>query len=111
MSLHRSYRLNLRLSETEWKKVNRLYANSTCRSISEYARKLLTNQPVNVFFRNPAPRDLLFLVQPLMDCIELAAESMTNVDLAQVNDFGNIMEVLEDIRTYLAKLSGLCDPK
>jgi MobC-like protein len=45
-------RLNIRLSEQEWDKVHQLSSNTTCRSISEYARKLLLNKPVKVFYRN-----------------------------------------------------------
>ena len=45
-------RLNIRLSDQEWDKVHQLSSNTTCRSISEYARKLLLNKPVKVFYRN-----------------------------------------------------------
>src|SRR5258708_13928130 len=45
-------RLNIRLSQQEWDKVHRLSSNTTCRSISEYSRKILLNKPVKVFYRN-----------------------------------------------------------
>jgi uncharacterized protein (DUF1778 family) len=45
-------RLNIRLSDQEWDKVHRLSANTTCRNISDYARKVLLNHPVKVFYRN-----------------------------------------------------------
>ena len=111
MFTHRSYRLNVRFSETEWKKANRQFANSTCRTLSEYARKLLTDQPIHQFFRNPPLEDLLFVMLPLVDCMALAADAMAHGDPEHAKDFGNMMEAVEDIRTYLGKLSGLCDPK
>ena len=45
-------RLNIRLSDQEWDKVHQLSSNTTCRSVSEYARKLLLNKPIKVFYRN-----------------------------------------------------------
>jgi hypothetical protein len=45
-------RLNIRMSQQEWDKVHRLASNTTCRSTSEYARKVLTDKPVNVLYRN-----------------------------------------------------------
>ncbi len=52
MDPNRLRRLNVRLSQQEWDKVHKLASNTTCRSTSEYARKLLTGKPVRVFYRN-----------------------------------------------------------
>ena len=46
-------RLNLRLTQQEWDKIHRLAANSTCRSMSEYARTVLSQKPVRVFLPQP----------------------------------------------------------
>jgi hypothetical protein len=106
----RSRRLNLRLSEHEWEKAHRLCANSTCRSISEYARKLLTKQPIIQLFRNPSPEDLLSRIPPLLEFITAGAEIMS-ADPEFLETYGNAIELAEDIRIYLAKLAELCDPK
>jgi hypothetical protein len=45
-------RLNIRLSQQEWDKVHKLSSSSTCRSVSDYARKVLSEKPVKVFYRN-----------------------------------------------------------
>lgn len=45
-------RLNIRLSQQEWDKVKSLSSNTTCRNVSEYARLLLLDKPVRVFYRN-----------------------------------------------------------
>jgi MobC-like protein len=45
-------RLNIRLDQKEWDKLHKLTSNSTCRSVSEYSRKVLLEKPVTVFYRN-----------------------------------------------------------
>jgi hypothetical protein len=106
----RSRRLNIRLSEREWQKAHRLCANTTCRSISEYARKLLINQPITQHFRNPSFEDLVSRIPPLLECITSVREGMTtNPEFFET--YGDAIELAEDIRTYLAKLSDQCDPK
>jgi hypothetical protein len=52
MDQNRLRRLNLRLTQQEWDKIHRFAANSTCRTTSEYARKVLSQKPVRVFYRN-----------------------------------------------------------
>src|SRR6266498_5259463 len=42
----------MRFSETELKKIKSGYSNSTCRTLTEYMRKLLLNRPVTVKIRN-----------------------------------------------------------
>lgn len=111
MKLQRTFRLNLRLSAKEWKKVNQLFANSTCRSLSEYARKLLTEQPIHQFFRNPPLEELNRLLMPLLEYLTAVANAVAQGDPKSVETSGYMMEVAEDIRTYLAKLAPLCDLK
>src|ERR1700744_1042340 len=48
----RLHRLNIRLDDKEWNKLHKFTSNSTCRSVSEYARKVLLEKPVRVFYRN-----------------------------------------------------------
>jgi hypothetical protein len=106
MQTLRSRRLNIRLSEQEWQKAHRLMANTTCRSISEYARKLLTNQPVSQIFRNPSLEEFMTRIPPLTDYIEgIGRASRWDYEFRQT--YGNAIELAEDIRTYLAKLSEL----
>ena len=111
MQLQRSYRLNVRLSLPELQKVHRLSANSTCRSVSEYARKLLTRQPITQFFRNPDLEELNKQLPPLVEHITAVANGMAKINPELLDTYGNIMESVEDIRTLLTKLSEQCDPK
>lgn len=48
----RQHRLNIRLSSQEWDRILYLSAGTTCRNISDYARKVLLKEPVTVFYRN-----------------------------------------------------------
>jgi hypothetical protein len=47
-------RLNIRLSQQEWDQVKTLSSDTTCRNVSEYARLLLLDKPVRVFYDNPS---------------------------------------------------------
>lgn len=105
MDQERSYRLNIRLSQQEWEKVHRLCANSTCRTVSEYARKLLTKQPITQFFRNPSVESLSAQVPPLLGYLTTVAGGMATTNPELLETYCAILELAEDIRTYLAKLT------
>jgi hypothetical protein len=105
------YLLYLRLSQQEWEKIHRLCANSTCRSVSEYARKLLTKQPVTQLFRNPTLENLTTQVPPVLEYLTAVANGMAPSNPEFLDTYGDVVELAEDIRTYLAKLSEPCDPK
>lgn len=123
----RLHRLNIRLDQKEWDKVHKLTSNSTCRSVSEYARKVLLEKPVRVFYRNQSFDDF--------------EETMVRV-LAQLEAFGDNFNLLvkkslspekfpdlkpllppllecaesftrtaEEIRAHVRKLADLCDQK
>jgi len=44
--------LNIQIQEEDFKKLQQGLANSTCWTMTEYCRKLLTGKPVTVFYRN-----------------------------------------------------------
>jgi hypothetical protein len=51
--------LSIRLTESELKDIYRQCERSTCRSLTEYAKKVLTRKPVIVRHRNESQDDLL----------------------------------------------------
>jgi hypothetical protein len=51
--------LSIRLSQEEFQEVYRHCENSTCRSLTEYAKKVLTKKPVSVKVRNQSQDELL----------------------------------------------------
>jgi len=95
-------RLNIRLSPQEWDKIHRLAANTTCRSVSEYARKVLAKQPVTVFYRNQS--------------FDIFEEHMTRL-LAQLDTFSDnndqpgFLRTVEVIKFLIEKIADKCDPK
>ena len=120
-------RLNIRLTQQEWDKVHQLYTKTISRSISEYARKLLLNQPVKVLYRNqsfdtfeeqmtrliPQLDDindnfsrLLVKIDPLKNIPEL------KTDIAMILLYSeNFSKIAGEIKTHIEKLSDQCDPK
>jgi hypothetical protein len=87
-------RLNLRLTESEWDKIHRLAANSTCRSTSEYARKVLSQKPVRVFYRNQSFDDFEEQMVRLLPRLETCR-----------NDFDQLSATINEIKELLIKLS------
>lgn len=55
----RSKWLTVRLSETEEKKLLKLFEKTTAQSLSEYARLVLLQEPVTVLYRNQSADELL----------------------------------------------------
>jgi hypothetical protein len=51
--------VSVRLTEEEFKEVYRQCENSTCRSLTEYVKKVLTKKPVTVKTRNQSQDELL----------------------------------------------------
>ena len=66
----KEHRLNLRLSEQEWNKIHKLASNTTCRSVSEYCRKVLLREPVTVFQRNQSFDDFEEDLAPLLPILK-----------------------------------------
>jgi hypothetical protein len=51
--------LTIRLTAAEYEKVHQLFKDSTANGLSDYARKLILNKPVNVRYRNVSIDDFL----------------------------------------------------
>ena len=51
--------VSVRLTEEEFKEVYHQCENSTCRSLTEYVKKVLTKKPVTVKVRNQSQDELL----------------------------------------------------
>ena len=114
-------RLNLRLTQQEWDKIHRLAANSTCRSTSEYARKVLSQKPVRVFYRNQSfdnlEEQLVRLLAELNTANQNFAEALktlttlksssdTHVRLGLFEAYAEILhKKVHDIKQQIAKLS------
>jgi hypothetical protein len=123
----RQLRLNIRMSRPEWDKVHTLATNTTCRSVSEYARKVLAEKPVKVFYRNKSFDDfeeqmtrLLPQLEAFGDNFSLLVKKITSIEsipeirsalpliLACEKDFAGKMETIKD---QIENLSNQCAQK
>jgi hypothetical protein len=51
--------LHLRLTPAEYDKLHKQFKKTTCRKISEYARKILLGKPITVTYRNQSLDDFM----------------------------------------------------
>ena len=122
----RLHRLNIRLDQKEWDKVHKLTSNSTCRSVSEYARKVLLEKPVRVFYRNQSFDDfeetmirVLAQMEGFGDNFDRLAKKSLSMDMAGISSIvpglldyqRQFLATAEQIKAHIEKLADLCDPK
>ena len=123
----RQLRLNIRMSRQEWDKVHKLATNTTCRSISEYARKVLAEKPVKVFYRNQSFDDFEEQMTRLLPRLESFGDNFTLL-VKKISSMESIPEIrtalplvltsvkdftmqAETIKNLIEKISDQCDPK
>lgn len=51
--------LTVRLNDEEYKELQRLFKNTTCREMSDYVRRIILVKPINVKYRNASVDDFL----------------------------------------------------
>lgn len=56
---NRSKWLHLRLKPTEYNQIHRQFKKTTCRKLSDYARKTLLNKPITATYRNQSLDDFM----------------------------------------------------
>lgn len=111
----RGKHFKIRLTEQEWKDFEEGYAKSTCRSHSEYARKILLEEPVNIVYRDQSFDDFeeqmtsrfLPLLEQFNDCLGQLSPS----DPILLAFLQSLSKIFKDIRKLLTKLSDLCAQK
>jgi hypothetical protein len=111
----RHRRLNIRLSQQEWNFIQGLAANSTCRSVSEYARKVLAQKPVKVLYRNQSfdefEEQMTSRFLPLLEQFRECTSRVTAGDPVALTTLQSFATIFKDIRGLLAKLSDQCAQK
>ena len=131
MSTHRpkarQFRLNIRLSQQEWDQVHKNASNTTCRSTSEYGRKVLTEKPIKVFYRNQSFDDFEEQMTRLLPRLESFGDNFTLL-VKKISSMESIPEIrsalpsalttakdftmtVETIKNLIEKISDQCDPK
>ena len=90
--------VSVRLTEEEFKEVYRQCENSTCRSLTEYVKKVLTKKPVTVKVRNQSQDELLQTMIGLKNRLDhLAAQ-------AEGSGVSVLLEIRE-IKSLTAKIA------
>lgn len=87
--------LSIRLSAAEFDEVYTQLQKSTCRSLTEYAKKLLTHKPVTVKLRDQTREDLLQqlgLIKSRLDTvIDKVGSTATDSLLTELTELKSIL--------------------
>jgi hypothetical protein len=110
----RRRRRNIRLSQQEWMFIQGLAANSTCRSTSDYARKVLAQKPVKVYYRNQSFDE--FEEQMTSRFLPLLEQFKEHFGQINAEDPGfpaieGLLASFSDIKILLTKISDECAQK
>lgn len=107
-------RLNIRLSQQEWNLIEDLAANSTCRTVSEYARKVLAKKPVKVLYRNQSfdefEERMTTRFLPLLEQFK-ERFAVATAEGQVVPVISELLETFKRIKKLLAKISDQCVQK
>jgi hypothetical protein len=77
--------VSVRLTEEDFKEVYRQCENSTCRSLTEYVKKLLTKKPVTVKVRNQSQDELLLAMIGIKNRLDQLAGQAEELGCPQLN--------------------------
>jgi len=113
-------RLNIRLSDQEWNKIQHHASATTCRNVSDYCRKVLLNKPVKVFYRNQSFDDFEEELVPLLPILNTYAENLDHLvktsqsapQLLIIMDLHKaFMTTANNIKELLIKIADTCAQK
>jgi hypothetical protein len=87
--------LSVRLSSEELEEVKQYSQTSSCRSLTEYVRKVLTKKPVTVKVRNQSQDDLLAVYIGIKNRLDqFDEEARDKSDGEQVRELGEIKSMI-----------------
>jgi hypothetical protein len=92
--------LSIRLTEGELKEIYRQCERSTCRSLTEYSKKVLTKKPVIVKIRNESRDDLLQVMIGIRNRLDqLTKQAREKGDILLLKEIGEIRSLIRQIFT------------
>jgi len=71
--------LHVRLSEEEYKAINKQFSKTTCRKLSEYTRDKLMEKPLTVYYRNQSLDDFMAEVMRLRTSLNAIGNNFNQV--------------------------------
>ncbi|HUB59110.1 MAG TPA: hypothetical protein VL978_00330 [Puia sp.] len=90
--------LSVRLTSEELEEVKLHSQSSSCRSLTEYVKKVLTKKPVTVKVRNQSQDDLLAAMIGIKDRLDRWAEKAQDTDDGeQAREIGEIKSMMRRI--------------
>jgi hypothetical protein len=111
--------LHIRLNPQEYDKLHKLFSKTTCRKMSEYARKILLNKPVTEIYRNQSLDDFMAEMMKLRNELNGIGNNFNQAvkklhTLHQIPEFRdwlkthemmhrNLLEKVENIKVYIQK--------
>ena len=98
--------ISFRVKPNEYNKIHGLFSSTTCRKLSEYARKVLLNKPVVVKYRNQSADEFLSAMIPLKNELNSIGKNFNQVvkklhTLNQIPEFKNWLISYEEDRQKL----------
>lgn len=90
--------LSIRLTPAELQEVYKQLKSTTCRSLTEYVRKVVTRKPVIVKFRNQSADELLLIMIDIKNSLEKIAEQSDE----QVKQ--KLLPEIEEIKAFTRQL-------
>ncbi len=101
--------ISFRVKPQEYEQINRIFSSTTCRKLSEYARKVLLNKPVVMKYRDQSADEFLSAMIPLKNELNAIGNNFNQAvkklhTLNQISEFKNwLMSYDEDRKTLLQK--------
>ncbi len=86
--------LHLRLKPEEYAKIHKQFSNTTCRKLSDYARKILLDKPVTATYRNQSLDDYMTEMMMLKNDLNSIGNNFNQAvkklhTLRQITEFKN----------------------
>jgi len=89
--------ISIRLSQAEFKEVQRHFLSSGCNSLTEYAISILTEKPVVVKNRNQSADDILECMINVKNKLILLQDQLLEKNVTQLEK--ELLDINDDLRT------------
>jgi hypothetical protein len=113
--------LHLRLKPDEYQKIFKKFSKSTCRKLSEYARKNLLSEPITTNYRNQSVDEFMLEIIRLRSELSALGNNFNQAvkklhTLQQIPEFKNwiisselekkiLLNKVEEIKNYIQKMA------
>lgn len=96
--------LSIRLSPEEYAEVYQHLQQSTCRSLTEYVKKVLTNKPVTFKVRDQSREEILHQLTLIKSRLEALVDKTSPADAA------HLLPEVADIKSTIRQIAEKCSP-